>query len=93
MPKATPQDLSSRLNAIADEVMETSSLEKDELSAHLWILRSVTIRDYADSVALLHAKAAQKEKPLRSGTDVPRGARRISKELPKDRRQSKSGRL
>jgi hypothetical protein len=52
-------DLSSRLSEIADEVMETSGLETDELSAHLWILRSVTIRDYADSVAALHARVAQ----------------------------------
>jgi hypothetical protein len=55
------QDLSSRLNAIADEVMATSSFEKDELSAHLWILRSVTIRDYADSVASLCTRAAREQ--------------------------------
>ncbi len=55
------QDLSGRLSAIADEVMETSNFEKDELSAHLWILRSVTIRDYADSVASL-ARATQEQK-------------------------------
>jgi hypothetical protein len=55
------QDLSSRLNAIADEVMATSSFEKDELSAHLWILRSVTIRDYADSVASLYTRAAREQ--------------------------------
>lgn len=55
------QDLSSRLNAIADEVMETSSFEKDELSAHLWILRSVTIRDYADSVASLYTRASREQ--------------------------------
>lgn len=57
---ANLQELSDRLNAIADEVMETSSMEKDELSAHLWILRSVTIRDYADSVASL-ARTAQQQ--------------------------------
>lgn len=55
------QELSDRLSAIADEVMETSSMEKDELAAHLWILRSVTIRDYADSMASL-ARAAQQQK-------------------------------
>jgi RNase adaptor protein for sRNA GlmZ degradation len=55
------QELSERLSAIADEVMETSSMETDELSAHLWILRSVTIRDYADSMASL-ARAAQQQK-------------------------------
>lgn len=52
------QTLSSRLSAIADEVMAASELEQDELSAHLWILRSVTIRDYADSVASLNARVA-----------------------------------
>jgi hypothetical protein len=57
MPKnANMQTLSRRLSAIADEVMEASKLEQDELSAHLWILRSVTIRDYAESVASLQAR-------------------------------------
>lgn len=53
------KDLSSRLSAIADEVMAASDMEKDELSAHLWILRSVTIRDYAESVASLHERATR----------------------------------
>lgn len=53
-------DLSSRLAAIADEVMEASKLENDELSSHLWILRSVTIRDYAESVASLERRAGRK---------------------------------
>jgi hypothetical protein len=53
------KDLSSRLSAIADDVMAASELEKDELSAHLWILRSVTIRDYAESVASLQERAAR----------------------------------
>lgn len=51
-------DLSNRLSAIADEVMAASEMEKDELSAHLWILRSVTIRDYAESIASLRERAA-----------------------------------
>jgi toluene monooxygenase system ferredoxin subunit len=55
------EDLSSRLAAIADEVMEASKLETDELSAHLWILRSVTIRDYAESVASLQARTAREQ--------------------------------
>lgn len=54
-------DLSSRLSAIADEVMAASEYETDELSAHLWILRSVTIRDYAESVASLQARAARRQ--------------------------------
>jgi hypothetical protein len=53
------KDLSTRLSAIADEVMAASEMEKDELSAHLWILRSVTIRDYAESIASLHQRAAR----------------------------------
>jgi hypothetical protein len=53
-------DLSSRLTAIADEVMAASEYETDELSAHLWILRSVTIRDYAESLASLQARTAQR---------------------------------
>ena len=55
------KDLSSRLAAIADEVMSASKFEKDELSAHLWILRFVTIRDYAESVASLQARAAREQ--------------------------------
>lgn len=51
------KELSSRLSVIADEVMAASEMEKDELSAHLWILRSVTIRDYAESIASLHERA------------------------------------
>lgn len=53
------KDLSGRLSAIADEVMAASEVEKDELSAHLWILRSVTIRDYAESIAALHQRATR----------------------------------
>ena len=53
-------DLSSRLTAIADEVMAASGYETHELSAHLWILRSVTIRDYAESLASLQARTAQR---------------------------------
>ena len=53
-------DLSRRLTAIADEVMAASQYETDELSAHLWILRSVTIRDYAESLASLQARTAQR---------------------------------
>ncbi len=53
-------DLSSRLSIIADEVMAASDIESDELSAHLWILRSVTIRDYAESIASLHERAARR---------------------------------
>ena len=53
-------DLSSRLTAIADEVMAASEYETDELSAHLWILRSVTIRDDAESLASLQARTAQR---------------------------------
>lgn len=52
------KDLSSRLSTIADEVMAASAMESDELSAHLWILRSVTIRDYAESIASLHQRSA-----------------------------------
>ena len=59
MSKADLKDLSNRLSAIADEVMAASDMEKDELSAHLWILRSVTIRDYAESVASLHERATR----------------------------------
>ncbi|HXI04828.1 MAG TPA: hypothetical protein VNJ49_00615 [Bradyrhizobium sp.] len=54
------KDLSSRLSTIADEVMAASGMEVDELSAHLWILRSVTIRDYAESIAALHERAARR---------------------------------
>jgi hypothetical protein len=53
-------DLPSRLTAIADEVMAASEYETDELSAHLWILRSVTIRDYAESLASLQARTVQR---------------------------------
>jgi hypothetical protein len=60
MPKADDlKDLSTRLSTIADEVMAASDMEKDELSAHLWILRSVTIRDYAESIASLHERATR----------------------------------